>query len=81
MTPLELVEVATGEVLDTVTLDGGELRYATGVAEAIVEGRRGRFGWAAEEACDRLAGWSNGYVLLRRRDGGDQGGQDAGQQS
>jgi hypothetical protein len=64
---LDYVEVSTLEVLDTVTLDGDELRFATGAAEDVFTGQRARFGWSAAQAFDHFTGWSNGYVALQPR--------------
>lgn len=75
----EYVSVGTGAVLDTITVDAlGDLAYDTGRARGTVDMLRRRLGQAD---LIEVGDWSNGYVQLRRRDGGDQGGQDAGQQS
>lgn len=61
----DLVSVATGAVLDTITGDRpGELEYATGRARGIVAtiARRAPEGRLLEVMAD----WSNGYVQLRR---------------
>lgn len=64
---LDYIEVSTGQVLDTVTLDGDQLAYATGAAQEMFTDWRGRFGWGAAETYDRLTAWSNGYVALQPR--------------
>lgn len=64
MTSLEYIEVPTGEVLDVITLDAGQPRYATGSAEQMFSTWLARFE-DAEIAFELLAGWSNGYVALR----------------
>jgi hypothetical protein len=64
---LDYVEIRTGDVLDTVTLDGERLVYATGAAEPMFTDWRDRFGWAAAETYDSLTGWSNGYAALQPR--------------
>lgn len=62
---LDYIEVRSGDVLDTVTLDGDRLVYATGAAEQMFSDWRNRFGWGAAETYDRLTAWSNGYVALQ----------------
>jgi hypothetical protein len=64
---LDYIEVSTRQVLDTVTLDEGSLKFTTGVSGAMFATRRARFGWTATEAYDQLSGWSNGYAALRPR--------------
>jgi hypothetical protein len=60
---LTVTSVASGAVLDTVTLtDAGAVEYATGAAESMLAGRLGDDSDRAGEAFDRLHGWSNGYV-------------------
>lgn len=67
MTVLDFVDVSTGTVMDTVTLDGGRLRFETGAAEEMFAIRRVRFGLSAAAIFDQLSGWSNGYAALRPR--------------
>lgn len=58
--------VSTGNVLDTVTVDGDAVAYDTGAARSIVESRaraRSR-GSSPAEACTALCGWSNGYLIF-----------------
>jgi hypothetical protein len=58
---LEYVVVATGEVLDTITIEPGvEAVYATGVARAQLNTLRGRI-----ENISALVSWTNGYVAFR----------------
>ena len=64
---LQYVEVATGDVLDTVTVAGERLRFTSGAAEQMFTVRRDRFGWSDAQTYDELTGWSNGYVALRPR--------------
>lgn len=62
---LEFVEVATGKVLDTVSLTADGLAFATGAAGQMFAVRGDRFGWTAEHTYDQLNGWSNGYAAVR----------------
>lgn len=64
---LEYVDVSTGEVLDTVTVTGDQLTFATGAAEQMFAIRQDAFGWTPAEAFKQLDGWSNGYAALRPR--------------
>ncbi|TCB97574.1 hypothetical protein E0H26_11690 [Micromonospora zingiberis] len=64
----EYLVVATDEVLDTITVTGDQVEYATGAAKAVVamESRRRKVSQA--EAARQLAeGWANGYLQIRRR--------------
>lgn len=61
----ELIDVTTGEVLDTVTYGSG-VTYATGRAEDLVKARARRDGISEVAACGQLArGWTNGYRATR----------------
>ena len=64
---LDYVEVSTGDVLDSITLDGDQLVYTTGAARQMFETRMDRFGWTARRTIGELSGWSNGYAALRPR--------------
>jgi hypothetical protein len=63
---LEYVSVATGAVLDTIEHTATHTTYTTGRAREIVANRIIR-GMSKEDAINSLIGWSNGYVLVRRR--------------
>ena len=67
MTALVVVDVASGEVLDTVTLDGGALVFATGVAEGIFAAKRA-LGLDDAAVFALLTAWSNGYVNVRAQE-------------
>lgn len=67
MTSLDYVDVATGKVFDTVTLDGDRLRFATGAAEPIFATWRERFSGNVADTYAHLSDWSNGYAALRPR--------------
>ena len=67
MTALDYVAVSTGQVFDTVTLDGDRLRFATGAAEQMFTTWRERFGWSDVTTFQYLSRWSNGYAALRLR--------------
>jgi len=56
--------VATGQVLDTITLAGGQLRFDTGAARQVLAAQQERFGWTDEQTYDFFVGWSNGYVAI-----------------
>lgn len=63
---LQLVNVATGEVLDTITLtDDDELAYDTGAAQDVIASHMRRNSWTAQMAYRVLGdGWSNGYLRI-----------------
>jgi hypothetical protein len=64
---VELVVVATDEVLDTFSKNAaGVLTYVNGRAAEIVASQTLRSSETEAEVFDRLAqGWSNGYILTR----------------
>jgi hypothetical protein len=61
MAVLVVQDVASGEQLDRVTLDDGELKFQTGAAEPLFEAMI-QGGVPPEEALALRTGWSNGYV-------------------
>ena len=61
MAVLTVLDVASGDQLDRVTVEDGELRFQTGAAEPLFESMINA-GMPPEEALELRAGWSNGYV-------------------
>lgn len=57
---LKYFVVSTGRVLDTITVNGTNLRYETGAARPLFENRIAARGRVAAIAI--LKEWSNGYV-------------------
>ena len=60
---LEYRVVKDDTLLDTVTIEGTNISYATGEARDVVNGRIELFG--LRQGLQRLKNWSNGYVRLR----------------
>lgn len=61
------VKTADGALLDTVSLVNGKLRYKTGEAKSIFEGKRLQDGKKLGDAAiyAMLTDWSNGYVVIK----------------
>jgi hypothetical protein len=66
MTVIQLVDARTGEVYDTVTVDGARITYDTGDARDLIESRA-RLADGTDQLIASLDGWSNGYVATRLR--------------
>lgn len=66
MKTLQLTSVASGKVLDTITLTDGAVAYDTGAAREIATSIRARLGGEATDAdlFAAMAGWSNGYLAI-----------------
>lgn len=61
--------VPEGDILDTVTIDDGELAYATGEARSLFENMfRRNPEMTAEKAYALLSGYTNGYVEVEEAD-------------
>jgi len=65
MAVLTVLDVASGDQLDRVMVEDGELRFQTGAAEPLFESLVSA-GMSPEEALELRAGWSNGYVRTSR---------------
>lgn len=61
---LRYVDVASGGELDVVTLERGQLQFATGAAKPLFASRMDRYGHTPMAAYELLTGWSNGYARL-----------------
>jgi hypothetical protein len=72
VTVIDLVDVATGSVVDTITFDGDRVGYDTGRASSLVESRRALIPDVGA-LVESLASWSNGYVLTRLKDKPEDG--------
>jgi hypothetical protein len=66
VTAFRFIEAGTGEVLDTVTFDGGSVGYATGEARELVANRLRLAGGDVAQVVASLDGWSNGYLTAER---------------
>lgn len=61
---LEYVSVKSGAVLDTITVNGDDISYDTGLAEDVMRAPIKRYG-SVRKAVQGMKSWSNGYVRLR----------------
>ncbi|MEU7899207.1 hypothetical protein AB0B45_40925 [Nonomuraea sp. NPDC049152] len=64
MRTLKMLDVRSGHLIGTVSLDGEELIFSSDGMRSAFEGLAKAEGWSTREAFDRLTGWSNGYVQL-----------------
>lgn len=60
---LEYVVVANGAVIDTVTVNGDDISYDTGLAKDVMAAHIEKDG--VRKAAQGMKSWSNGYVRLR----------------
>lgn len=66
MKPLKVISVRSGDVIDTVTLADGELRFATGAAREMFESLRSVDPSLTDAAIFAMrTDWSNGYIQTR----------------
>jgi GNAT superfamily N-acetyltransferase len=66
MSTLNIVDVASGDVLDRVTLGpSGDLGYETGAARDIFESLANSLGITPAEAFEMRTDWSNGYIAAK----------------
>jgi hypothetical protein len=56
----KVIQTSTKKELDRVTLTETSVRYETGAAKDVVQGKIDMFGRRA--AIDLLRSWSNGYI-------------------
>lgn len=63
MTTLTVIDVASGDPVDRITLDDDELEYDTGVARDMFESLEA-VGLTPAQAFDARNGWSNGYLRI-----------------
>lgn len=61
---IEYVSVASGDVLDTITVFGTVVTYQTGKARPMVDNQVAA-GRSLADVVEGLRSWSNGYVLTR----------------
>lgn len=61
------VKTADGTLVDIVSLVSGKLKYKTGDAKSIFEGKRIQEGKKLNDAeiYQYLTDWSNGYVVIK----------------
>lgn len=66
MKTLTITEYPGDKELDRVTLtDSGELEYATGVAQSLMESLTKGQGMSPAQAFEMRTDWSNGYLVSK----------------